>query len=99
MSPKTADELKRTTLGLENQGTNLELSNVKVEANGGEVRPHDRSVVGNIGSHLDITSARPGHQAKWSLRRHAPQNQLAQVGPTHKTRVVSGDAITYRRGG
>ena len=48
MSPKTADELKRTTLGLENQGTNLELSNVKVEANGGEVRPHDRSVVGII---------------------------------------------------
>jgi hypothetical protein len=28
--------------------------NVKVEANGAEVRPHDRSVVGNIGSHLTL---------------------------------------------
>src|SRR5580704_14240812 len=30
--------------------------NVKVEANGAEVRPHDRSVVGINGSHMDISS-------------------------------------------
>jgi hypothetical protein len=43
----------------------------EVEADDGDACPHDRSVMG-INGHLDITSARRGHQAKWNHSRRSP---------------------------
>ncbi len=57
MRPKTADELRRMISGLENRRTKQRTRKARTSsADDGDVGPHNRSVVGINGSHLDITS-------------------------------------------